>query len=140
MIMSYEEHEQILLEVIEELRKKKLRVIRLKPMPDGIVILNNQVVAIEITSGNSPQLYRRKKRYENSDFDEVILIGKNFGNYTPPEAYLMALELRKKGFKYKHIKEVLEKEYPDFSISLAQLSRWCTGKAKPRLLKKGTYH
>jgi len=138
---SRKEHEEMLQEVLIEFKKKGFKVIPLtKKHPDGIMVINERLIGIEVTSGKHDKPFIRKKEYENSLFDDIIIIGKTamleYGlkNYTSSEAYYRAIELRKSGLIYKDIQMILEKEF-NLKISQPTLSTWCTKRKKPYLVK-----
>lgn len=144
--MGHEEHKRLLEEVLAEFKKRGLKVIRLeKKTPDAIVVMNNEVMGIEVTSGSHHKVFQRKTAYEKLgfDFDSILIIGntamKEYGvdKYTPPKAYFVALELKKRGLKLKDIQKILKKEF-DVNVSIPTLSNWTTGKSKPYLVKNLT--
>ena len=144
--MMREEHKRLLEEVLAEFRKRGLKVIRLKKKtPDAIVVVDDEVMGIEVTSGSHRKVFQRKAAYERLgfDFDSMLVIGKTamkeYGvdKYTPPKAYSMALELRKRGLKLKDIQKVLKKEF-DVNVSIPTISNWTTGKSRPYLVRNLT--
>jgi len=140
MMGSRKEHEELLEEVLTEFRKRGLKVISLKRHPDGLLVIDNKLIGIEVTSGKHDKPFQRKKRYKNSELDEVIIIGKTamkeygLDKYTPAEAYSLALKLRNQGLKYKDIKKIIEGKF-SINICVSTICHWCLGHSKPYLAR-----
>lgn len=120
-------HEELLIETIDILREKGIRVIRLdkREIPDAFAIIGDRIVSIEVETDGSPKYSR------NSQFDEVISI-------CPPrdtdhgriEAYLCAVRLRKEGKTLQQIKDYIEGL--GVHVGLSTLHDWFRGKSLPR--------
>ena len=133
---SRTEHELILDDVITEFRKRGLKVIRLKKkVPDGILIIDDKIIALEISSSEiAGRISRKRKEFKNTDFDNIIIFGKKNSDYVPPEAYHIALKLRKKGMKYKDIKKIIDEEFPNVKVGIPTICNWCKGNSKPHMI------
>jgi len=144
--MSHKEHEQLLANVITEFRERGWEVIRLsgtkkRKTPDAIAIngKNIKTVGIEVTrSKDSAGFYTRKLQYKKYGFetDDIIIIanGFNVDRRTSPEAYYLALELRKKLTTYKKIKEILKQKF-DVDVSQCTIASWWNRGVKPLSVK-----
>jgi len=125
-MMTSEKHEKLLIEAIEVLRDKGIRVIRLdkRTIPDAFIIMNNKVIAIEIETDGSPKYSR------NSEFDEIISITPRRENEgVRSQAYLTAIRLRKEGKTYHQIKKYLSDI--GVHVGISTLHDWIRGKSIP---------
>ena len=65
------QHNEILKETIQELRDKGYNaIITQNVAPDGIVVINNKIIAIEILPNNKTMIAKKQDRY--SMFDDIL--------------------------------------------------------------------
>jgi len=134
---NHKKHNDLLDEIVSEFRSKGYRVIVLgrKPILDAIAIKDDSIVGIECTSSIlDSKLYTKKLKYQKYGFetDDLIIIANNIPSIfkVPAEAYYYAIELRKKGYKYKDVsKQLLEKFQT--SVSASMICHWSRGYSKP---------
>lgn len=131
--MPTEEHEELLLAGMEAMRKQGYRVIRLdkRIVPDAIAVKDDQVVALEAATNATTVWLSKQKIQPQTQYDETLVITKPYSDrYYPRGAYQRALELRRMGYTYSHIRDVIFREFgkrPSFST----LHDWTTGTKKP---------
>ena len=127
MGVSNESHETLLIEAVEVLREKGIRVIRLDTrfLPDAFAIIDNRVVAIEIETDGSPKYSR------DSQFDEVITISPHtlLDHSVRVKTYLLSIRLRKEGKSYREIKRYLKDM--GMHVGISTLHDWFRGKSRP---------
>ena len=123
-------HEAILVEALDVLSKKGIRVIRLdcRTIPDAFAIVDNKVLAIEVQTDYSPKYSR------HSQFDEVITLTPMMENEgARVKAYLTAIRLRKEGKTYHFIKNYLRDI--GVHVGVSTLHDWFRGKTLPKGMK-----
>jgi len=127
MGMPDETHEELLIEAIEVLREKGIRVIRLDTrfLPDAFAIIDDRVVAIEVETDGSPKY----SRY--SQFDEIITISPHtsLDHSVRVKTYLLSIRLRKEGKSYREIKSYLKDM--GMHVGISTLHDWFRGKSRP---------
>lgn len=136
--MSVQGHDEIVADVASSFRAKGYRVFVIKkPIPDLLVIGGDNLksIACEITSSTQlDKIYTKKLKYRKYGFDtdDLMIIAKGIKreNETPPEAYYLAMELIKKGMRYKKILDILKDKF-DITLSRSTLSVWKKGFTKP---------
>lgn len=133
----FQEHDDLLEDVLAEFRARGFRVIHLnrKPIPDAIAVKGDKTVMIDVTSSNCKGTkYSKRWKYQKYGFetDDLIIIAKNLPSVAkiPPEAYYYALELRKKSYPYAQIQKELETKFK-VKISIPSLCRYFKGDVKP---------
>ena len=135
--MPSKTHEDILVEALDILSKKGIRVIRLdtRELPDAFAVVDNKVLAIEVQTDGSP------KYSKESQFDEIISLTPQIKTYDARiKAYLLAIRLRKEGKSYRQIKKYLHD--CGVHVGLSTLHGWFRGLSLPPgiTLVKGRKH
>ena len=144
MVRGKKEHDTFLKEVITEFRARGWTVFNVseKPIPDFIAVKGNNLKTLggDVTvCENDEKLYTKKLKWRKYGFntDDFLIISNNIPNKDEcsPQSYYYALELAKKGWKYKRIREELKSKF-GVTPSNSALSLWCNGKTKPRSVRR----
>jgi hypothetical protein len=135
-----EEHERLLDDVLDSFRLRGFRVFKMKKHPDGLVMTDNELYAVEVTTGKTSNGYKKRYKYSNEDYDGIITIAntmmkdKGLDKLVTPEIYQVAIEMRLKGVKYREIAKSINDKYGT-AVSPSTICTWVKYDTKPTLVR-----